>query len=136
MFSGAAPNVATPLFVDDIIPTLDGDPLRDKTVAGGFRSATTIALFRDDEWIGNLSLGRQDVRPFDRSTGTILQAFADQAAIAVANAKLFNDLDAALERQTAMTDVLDAVSTARLDLQPVFDTIAHHADRLAKAPAR
>ncbi len=50
-----------------------------------------------------------------------MQAFADQAAIAVANAKLFNDLDAALERQTAMTDVLDAVSTAHLDLHPVFD---------------
>ena len=39
----------------------------------------------------------------------MLKAFAEQAAIAVANAKLFNDLDAALERQTAMTDVLDAV---------------------------
>ena len=107
-----------------------GDPMREKTLAGGFRSVTTIALFSDDEWIGNLNLGRQDVRPFDRSTGTILQAFADHAAIAVANAKLFNDLDAALERQTAMTDVLDAVSTSRLDLSPVFDAVVHHANRL------
>ncbi len=72
------------------------------------------------------------MRPFDQKQATILQAFADQAAIAVANAKLFNDLDAALERQTAMTEVLDAVSTARLDLQPVFDTVAHHADRLCQ----
>jgi GAF domain-containing protein/CheY-like chemotaxis protein len=119
-----------PVFVDDIVPALDGDPLRDKAVANGVRSVTTIALFNDDEWIGNLNLGRQDVRPFDRSTGTILQAFADHAAIAVANAKLFNDLDAALERQTAMTDVLEAVGTARLDIQPVFDRIVDHARRL------
>ena len=68
--------------------------------------------------------------PSTRSQTKVLQAFADQAAIAVANARLFNDLDAALERQTAMTEVLDAVSTARLDLQPVFDIVAHHADRL------
>jgi GAF domain-containing protein/CheY-like chemotaxis protein len=137
VFPAAAPSVyrssaerRTPVFVDDIVPALEGDPLRDKTVANGVRSVTTIALFSDDEWIGNLNLGRHDVRPFDRSTGAILQAFADHAAIAVANAKLFNDLDAALERQTAMTDVLEAVSTARFDLQPVFDRIVDHAQRL------
>ena len=98
----------------------------------GVQSLVTIPLFHDDEWIGNINLGRRQVRPFDQKQATILQAFADQAAIAVANAKLFNDLDAALERQTAMTEVLDAVSTARLDLQPVFDTVAHHADRLCQ----
>ena len=92
-------------------------------------SFATIALLHDDEWIGNLNLSRTEVRPFDPKRRPILQAFADQAAIAVANAKLFNDLDAALERQTAMTDVLDAVSTARLDLQPVFDRIVEHAQR-------
>ena len=137
VFPASAPSVyrssaerRAPVFVDDIVPALEGDPLREKTVANGVRSVTTIALFSDDEWIGNLNLGRQDVRPFDRSTGTILQAFADHAAIAVANAKLFNDLDAALERQTAMTDVLDAVSTSRLDLSPVFGAVVHHANRL------
>jgi len=120
----------SPVFIDDILPALDGDPLRDKTTQSGVRSVATIALFSDDEWIGNINLGRQDVRPFDRATGTVLQAFADHAAIAVANAKLFNDLDAALERQTAMSDVLEAVGTARLDAQPVFDRIVDHAQRL------
>ena len=94
------------------------------------RSFACIALIQDDEWIGNLNLLRFEVRPFDPKVATILQAFADQAAIAVANAKLFNDLDAALDRQTAMTDVLDVVSTARFDLQPVFDRVVHHAQRL------
>ncbi len=94
------------------------------------RSWATVALFNDRHWIGNLLISRDQIRPFDADDLKTLQVFADQAAIAVSNAQLFNDLDAALERQTAMTEVLDTVSTARLDLQPVFDMVAHHADRL------
>ncbi len=119
-----------PYFSDDILPLLAGGDNEEKSQRAGVRSVVTLPLFNDGQWIGNINLGRFEVRPFDERQATILQAFADQAAIAVANAKLFNDLDAALERQTAMTEVLDAVSTARLDLQPVFDTVAHHADRL------
>ena len=121
-----------PMFEDDILPRMieSGHPLAETTTEAGIRSYATVPLIHDGEWIGNIDLGRRQVRPFDAGDATILQAFADQAAIAVANARLFNDLDAALERQTAMTDVLDAVSTARLDLQPVFDMVAHHADRL------
>ena len=88
------------------------------------RSWAAVALMRDNEWLGTIHLRRGQVRPFDAGQTKALQAFADQAAIAVANARLFNDLDAALERQTAMTEVLNAVSTARLDLQPVFDAVA------------
>ena len=121
----------TPTFLDDIRPVMAGLPLEGKTIESGVRSMVAIPLVEHGDVIGLINVGRREIRPFDEKQATILQAFADQAAIAVANAKLFNDLDAALERQTAMTDVLDAVSTARLDLQPVFDTIAHHADRLA-----
>ncbi len=119
-----------PYFLDDFRQRAK-DPLGiDLAEQGDVRSFVTIALIHEEEWIGNLSLFRHEVRPFDEKQGPILQAFADQAAIAIANAKLFNDLDAALDRQTAMTDVLDVVSTARFDLQPVFDMVAHHADRL------
>ena len=96
------------------------------------RSYATVALFSEGDWIGNINVVRDEVRPFDDAELTILQAFADQASLAVSNARLFNDLDAALERQTAMTDVLDAVSTARLDVQPVFDRIVAHAQRLSE----
>ncbi len=119
-----------PYFNDDILPLLAGGDNEEKSQRAGVRSVVTLPLFNDDQWIGNINLGRFEVRPFDERQATILQAFADQAAIAVANAKLFNDLDAALERQTAMTDVLDAVSTSRADLAPVFDAVAHHANRL------
>jgi GAF domain-containing protein/CheY-like chemotaxis protein len=120
-----------PIFHDDIIAE-SGDDIPDKNLRSGVRSLVTIPMFHDETWIGSINLGRRQTRPFDQKQALILQAFADQAAIAVANAKLFNDLDAALERQTAMTEVLDAVSQARLDLQPVFDKVAEHADRLCR----
>jgi GAF domain-containing protein/CheY-like chemotaxis protein len=121
-----------PLFLDDFQEVRDTVGVQVAREAPELHSFASVALVLDDEWIGNLNVTRDEVRPFDPKISPILQAFADQAAIAVANAKLFNDLDAALERQTAMTDVLDAVSTARLDLQPVFDMVAHHADRLCQ----
>ncbi len=96
------------------------------------RSVLSVPLMNGDELFGQLTVVRLEVRPFEPRHGRILQSFADQAAVAIANANLFNDLGAALERQTAMTDVLDAVSIARLDLQPVFDAVAEHAVRLCR----
>ena len=125
----------SPTFLDDIRPVMAGLPLEAKTIESGVRSMVAIPLVDHGDVIGLINVGRREVRPFDEKQAKILQAFADQAAIAAANAKLFNDLDAALERQTAMTDVLEAVSTARFDLQPVFDQIAVHAQRLCRDTA-
>ncbi len=119
-----------PVFLDDFQNVRDTVGIQVAQDVPDLHSFATIALLLDGEWIGSLNLSRTEVRPFDPKVAPIMQAFADQAAIAVANAKLFNDLDAALERQTAMTDVLDAVSTARTDLQPVYDAVARHARNL------
>ena len=115
-----------PIFLDDFQDVRDSVGIQVAQDLPDLHSFATIALLLDGEWIGSLNLSRTAVRPFDPKVAPIMQAFADQAAIAVANAKLFNNLDAALERQTAMTDVLDAVSTARTDLQPVYDAVARH----------
>ena len=127
-----ARNRGAPVFLDDFTAAardqLGAHAVRDSNVA--FRSFASVALIQEGNWLGNLNVSRRTVRPFDPKLSVILQTFADQAAVAIANARLFNDLDEALARQTAMTDVLDAVSTARYDLQPVFDMVAHHANRL------
>jgi signal transduction histidine kinase/DNA-binding response OmpR family regulator/putative methionine-R-sulfoxide reductase with GAF domain len=120
-----------PEFHDDVAVVRTSTNFSDEILAAGLHSIAVIPLLLDGNWIGNITVGRFEVRPFDTKHSAILQAFANQAAIAVENARLFNDLDEALERQTAMTDVLDAVSTSRLDLQPVYDAVVHHANRLA-----
>ena len=60
-------------------------------LAGTFpnsRSYATVALFSEGDWIGNINVVRDEVRPFDDAELTILQAFADQASLAVSNAQL------------------------------------------------
>ena len=117
----------TPHFIDDLAAVLN--------VPAEIRSTLSVPLIVDDMPYGTLGLTRSEVRPFEPRHGRIAQVFAEQAAIAISNAKLFNDLDESLARQRAMTEILDAVSTARFDLQPVFDRIAEHASRLCDSSA-
>jgi GAF domain-containing protein len=100
-------------------------------------SFVTIALFSDDRWIGNINLNRTEVVPFDPKVGPILQAFADQAVLAIQNADLFRELElrngevrAALEQQTAVGAVLQTISRSAFDLGAVLNELAEQAHRL------
>jgi two-component system, NtrC family, sensor kinase len=124
--------VAGVLHTDDMAAAVRGqsDYFEELADVAKVRSHAIGFLTHHGEVVGTLHMYRHEVKPFSEAELKRHAAFAAQASLAISNAKLFNDLDAALERQTAMTDVLDAVSTARLDLQPVFDTVARHARRL------
>jgi GAF domain-containing protein len=108
---------------------------QDMAATADIRSYGFTLLQRGNERLGSLHMFRHEVRPFSKNELDALVAFGEQASLAVANAQLFNDLDQALERQRAMTDVLEAVSTARFDIQPVFDRIVEHAAHLCDRTA-
>jgi signal transduction histidine kinase len=58
----------------------------------GFRSVVGIPLLRDGEPIGAIAVGKSEPGPFPPQQVALLQTFADQAVIAIENARLFHEL--------------------------------------------
>jgi GAF domain-containing protein len=97
-------------------------------------------MFRHGEVIGAIFVGRGTPGPLADAKVELLKTFADQAVIAIENARLFNELGRrnrevteALEHQTATGEILRAISRSHDDVQPVFDIIAEHACTLCGA---
>src|SRR5207245_1017307 len=99
----------------------------------GMRTCLGVPLMRDDKVVGVLSLTRQEVRSFAPHEIAIVQTFADQAAIAIENVRLFNETKAALDQQTAVSEVLKTISDSAFDLQRVLETLVEQAARLCDA---
>ena len=104
------------------------------------RAALGVPMLRDDKVEGVLVLTRPEPGPFTKSQIDLVQTFADQAMIAIENARLFDevqtktaDLQESLQHQTATSEVLAVISRSPGELNPVFQTILASATNICDA---
>ena len=103
----------------------------------GHHTILAVPLLREGKALGTILVRRAEVRPFEEKHIALLKTFADQAAIAIENTRLLNelhkrtdDLFESLQQQTATAEILRVISNSLNDTQPVFDAIVQSGLRL------
>ena len=126
------------------IPDVLADPeytFLESQKLGGTRANLAVPLLRAGNPIGALSLTRTEPLPFTAKQIELVETFADQAVIAIENARLFDEVQArtrelsqSVEELRALGEVSQAVNST-LDLQTVLDTIVAKATQISGTEA-
>src|SRR5262245_60124873 len=116
-------------------------------IAVGVRTVLSTPLLREGIAIGTIHIRRREMHPFSDRQIKVLETFADQAVIAIENARLFQELThktadleitnselrESLEQQTATSETLGVIASSPTDVQPVLDVVAENAARLCES---
>jgi GAF domain-containing protein len=124
-------------------PDVTQDPeyeLSDRQKLIGMRAVVVTPLLREGHPTGYLAFYKLVPGAFSNKHVELIETFADQAVIAIENARLFEELQSrtkelqqALEYQTATSEVFSVISRSPSDLQRVLDVIVETAVRLCQA---
>jgi signal transduction histidine kinase len=93
---GQAARARGPIQIPDIAASgAYGGPLREILPRAGYRAALAIPLLREERILGGLALVRKSPGEFPQQIVDLLRTFAAQSALAIQNARLFRELEAA-----------------------------------------
>ena len=108
---------------------------------GGHRAVLGVPMLREDTTVGVFMIARRTARPFTDKQIELAATFADQAVIAIENARLFDEVQARTEELArsvselqALGEVTHAVNST-LDLETVLSTIVAKAVQLSGTDA-
>ena len=127
---GRAGATREPVVVEDVLDESYQSRVRELLIKSGSRALLAVPLLREDLLLGALVVSRNSPGPFAPEVIDLLKTFATQSAVAIQNARLFNETNEALEQQKASAEVLGAISSSIADTRPVFDKILESCERL------
>src|SRR3974377_1849512 len=126
------------IHVHDVLA--DPEYSREFALAGGWRAVLAVPLLRDGQPVGSVTFAKAEPVPFSDRQIQLLNTFADQAAIAIENVRLFGaeqartrELSEALEQQTATSEVLKVISSSPGKWEPVLLSMLENAVRICSA---
>jgi GAF domain-containing protein/DNA-binding response OmpR family regulator len=115
-------------------PAYTSDPQRRELLdLAGARTLLNVPMLKENELIGQISIYRQEVRPFTDKQVELVSNFAKQAVIAIENTRLLKELRESLQQQTATSEVLRVISSSPGELEPVFQAMLENAIRICEA---
>ena len=123
-------------------PAYANDPQRFAILElAGARTMFVVPMLKENELVGLIGIYRQEVRPFTDKQIALVETFADQAAIAIENVRLLdelrqrtNELGRSVEELRALGEVSQAVNST-LELETVLSTIVANAVQLSGTEA-
>jgi signal transduction histidine kinase len=99
----------------------------------GQRAMLATPLVREGTALGAIVLRKTEPIEFTATQIRLIEAFADQAVIAIENVRLFNETKDGLHRQTAVSEILRSMAGSPTEIEPVLEVIARSAVRYCGA---